>query len=154
MEGATVAKLAGVLVLSGLVLGCASAPKPARIDGVIEASPALNPSINNRPSPLVLRVYELKSPTAFNGADFMSLYQRDQAELGADLMGKEEFTLQPGENRPVSKTLAVGARFIGVLAAYRDVDRAQWRAVVAVQPGKQRLLIRADERAVAASVVK
>jgi type VI secretion system protein VasD len=84
----------------------------------------------------------------------MSLYQRDQAELGADLAGKEEIVLQPGEKRPLTKTLAAGVRFVGVLAAYRDVDRAQWRSVVPVQPGKQRLLIRADERAVIASVVK
>jgi type VI secretion system protein VasD len=146
-------RIAGFIVAAG-VAGCAGGPKPAIVNAVIEASPTVNPSVSSRPSPLVIRVYELKSPTAFNSADFMSLYQRDQAELGADLVSKEEIVLQPGEKRPMTKTLAVGVRFVGVLAAYRDVDRAQWRSVVPVQPGKQRLLIRADERAVAASVVK
>jgi type VI secretion system protein VasD len=145
--------VAGMLMALGLLVGCASGPKPAVVEGAIEAAAGLNPSINNRPSPLVVRVYELKSPTAFNGADFMSLYQRDQAELGADLVGKEEFTLQPGEKRAlVKKTLPAGVQFIGVLAAYRDLDRAQWRAVVPLQPGKQRLVIRAEERAIAATV--
>ncbi len=32
-----------------------SPPKPTRVEGSISAASALNPSINNRPSPLLLR---------------------------------------------------------------------------------------------------
>jgi type VI secretion system protein VasD len=154
MNPATVLRpgLAALLVV--LLAACAGGPKPAVVNGAIEASAMLNPSISQRPSPLLLRFYDLKSDTAFNSADFMGLYQRDQAELGAELLGKDEIVLQPGEKRVLSRTLAPGAKFLGVLAAYRDVDRAQWRAVVAVKPGKQRILIRADERAIAATLAK
>ncbi|HEX5684916.1 MAG TPA: type VI secretion system lipoprotein TssJ [Ideonella sp.] len=136
-----------------LVAGCASAPKPAKISGTIEASASVNPSASQRPSPVMLRVYELKSPTAFNAADFMSLYQRDQAELASDFVAREEMTLAPGESRPLTKTLSVDTKYIGVVAAFRDLEHARWRAIAPVQPGKaHKVVIRADALAVTVTV--
>lgn len=137
----------------GLV-GCASGPpKPATVSGAIEASAQLNPTVSKRPSPILLRVYELKTAAAFNSADFMALYQADQATLGAEMLGREEFTLRPGENRPYTKALSGDTRFIGVVGAYRDLERATWRAIVPVQPGKpQKLTIKVGDLAVSATM--
>ena len=144
------------MLAAWLVVGCGSPPKPpppAKIAGTIQAAPDLNPSVSARPSPLRMRVYELKSATAFNQADFMALYQSDQAALGADLAAREEFILQPGESRPWVKTLAAETRFIGIVALYRDLERATWRTVVPVQPGREyKMAIRADALALSASV--
>jgi type VI secretion system protein VasD len=148
-------------VLSACVVSvlaaCASAPKPTQVTGgSIDGSAQLNPSVNKRPSPLVLRIYELKNATAFNSADFVALYERDKAELAADIVSREEIILQPGETRPVAaKALAPEVKFIGVMGAFRDLERAQWRSVVAVLPGqKQRVTIRADGLAVNVTVAK
>jgi type VI secretion system protein VasD len=144
---------AGTAVALALTAGCASGPKPTQVTGSIAASPRVNPSVSKRPSPLLVRVYELKAATAFNAADFVSLYQRDQAELGADLLAREEMTLAPGETKPLSRTLAPETRFVGVFAAYRDLEHARWRAVVPIAPGqKQQITIQADELAVTATV--
>jgi type VI secretion system protein VasD len=139
-----------VLALSG----CKSAPSPTPVSGSIQGVSELNPSVNQRPSPLLLRVYELKSETAFNKADFMALYQSDQATLGADLVAREEFMLAPGEIRPYRKTLAPETKFIGVVAAYRDLERATWRTIVPVHKAgqAQKLVIRADSLAVSVSM--
>ena len=138
-----------------LVVGCASTPKPTKVTGKVEASTTINPSASQRPSPLMLRVYELKSPTAFNSADFMSLYQRDQAELAADLVAREELTLAPGESKPWAKMLSPDTKFIGVVAAYRDLEHARWRAIAPVEPGKaQKVLIQADALAVTVTVTR
>jgi len=136
------------------LLACASGPpKPAEVAGTIQASAQINPSTSKRPSPLMLRVYELKSVAVFNSADFMSLYQRDRAELGADLLAREEFVLVPGEAKTFAKTLAPDTRFLGVVAAYRDVEHAKWRSTVAVQAGqKYKLVIKADELSVDAAM--
>jgi len=143
----------GTAVALALAAGCASGPKPTPVTGSIAASARVNPSVSKRPSPLLVRVYELKAVTAFNAADFVSLYQRDQAELGADLVAREEMTLAPGETKPLSKTLAPETRFVGVFAAYRDLEHARWRAVVPITPGqKQQITIQADELAVTATV--
>lgn len=133
--------------------GCSSAPKPTAVNGHIEAAAGLNPSVSQRPSPLLLRIYELKSAAAFNQADFMSLYQADQAALGAELITREEVMLQPGETRPFAKKLSVETRFIGVVAAYRNLELASWRSITAVQPGRsQQITIRAEPLAVSATV--
>jgi type VI secretion system protein VasD len=155
--GATPALLFLSVLLHAFV-GCSSPPKakpPTFVAATVEASEQLNPSASRRPSPLLIRVYELKSATAFNGADFMTLYQRDAAELGADVVTREELMLKPGEQRAFDRKLADEVRFIGVVAAYRDLERATWRSVVAVQPNqKQRLVIRARESAIEATIGK
>jgi type VI secretion system protein VasD len=143
------------LCAAALAVACASAPKPAQISGNISASADVNPSVSKRPSPLLVRVYELKSATAFNSADFVSLFQRDQTELGADLLAREEIMLRPGESRPLAKTLAPDTRFVGVLAAFRDLERSKWRSVFPVQPGQHvQVQIRADELSISATVSK
>ena len=135
------------------LLACAGAPKPAQVAGTIQASSQVNPSTSKRPSPVLVRVYELKTAAAFNSADFMSLYQRDKAELGADLLGKEEFVLAPGESKTFAKTLAPDTRFLGVLAAYRDVEHAKWRSIVPVQPGQMHnVVIKAGQLSVEAAL--
>ncbi|MBI5255434.1 MAG: type VI secretion system lipoprotein TssJ [Burkholderiales bacterium] len=148
-------RAAALVALSAAFLlhGCAGAPKPVitTVAGAIQASAQLNPSVNQRPSPLALRVYELKSAASFNSADFMALFQNDQATLAADLVGREEMMLQPGENKPYRKTLGADTRFIGVIGAYRNLERANWRVVVPVQPGKNHTLtIRAGDLALSA----
>lgn len=137
-----------------LVSGCGTTPpKPAKVNGTIEAAEGLNPSVSARPSPLRMRVYELKSAAAFNQADFMALYQSDQTVLATDLTAREEFTLQPGEKRPWVKTLGAETRFIGIVALYRDLERAVWRTIVPVQPGREyKLTIRADALTLSANV--
>lgn len=138
------------------VAGCASklvVLPPASVAGSITAAAALNPSASQRPSPLLLRVYELRGATAFNQAEFMALYQADQATLGAELLARDELTLQPGESRPYARQLHADTRFIGVVGVYRDLEHARWRAIVPVQPARaQKLTIRADSLAVSATV--
>ena len=67
----------------------------------IAASAGINPNTNNRPSPVVVRLYELKASAQFEAADFLSLYEKDQAVLGADIVTRDEFVLAPGEKKTI-----------------------------------------------------
>lgn len=146
-------RLAVLIALAWMLASCGSKPpKPTTLSGTIQVAPNANPSASKRPSPLLLRVYELKSAAAFNSADFMALYQRDQAELAADVLGRDEYMLSPGETKQFTKTLAPETRFLGVLAAYRDLEHATWRTVLPVQPKlDQQVVIQAGELAVKAT---
>jgi type VI secretion system protein VasD len=153
--------LAVLLLSLGAVLGgCgmfgakAPAPRqPVNITGTVQAASDLNPSVTQRPSPLTLRIYELKSSVAFDQADFMTLYRSDQAALGSEVLVREEITLQPGESKPYNKQLNVETRFIAVFGAYRNLEKSTWRAIAAVPAGaKQKLVIRADALAVSVQV--
>jgi type VI secretion system protein VasD len=149
-----------LFALTGLTVvltleGCSSPPKPAvtTVNGSIQGSAQLNPNVNQRPAPLQLRVYELKTAAAFGNADFMALYQNDQATLGADLVAREEMMLQPGESKPIRKSVGPDTKFIGVVGAYRNLEKATWRVVVPVQTGKaQTLTIRAGDVALSADM--
>jgi type VI secretion system protein VasD len=81
-------------------------------------------------------VYALKTLASFNSADFFSLYDKDKETLGNELLGREEFQLMPGEKRQIDKQFQPETAFVGVVAAFRDLERAQWRAAVSVIPQK------------------
>lgn len=125
-----------VLCLLPLLLAACAGPSPARIDARFVTTEDLNPDPEGQASPIVVRIYHLGSPVAFSNASFFSLYDNDAAELGADLKGKEEIELRPGQELIVVRELKPEARFLGILAGYRDIENASWRAVTEVQEGK------------------
>src|SRR5947207_3053449 len=101
-------------VLLGLAACAAPPPKPATIAATLDAHANVNPDARGRPSPVIVRFYELKSLAAFNAADFFSMFDRDKETLGAELVAREEFDLRPGEKRPLARTLQPDTRYIGV----------------------------------------
>ena len=110
---------------------CSSIPwlrSDTSINAQILASYEINPDANGRPSPLVVRVYELKSINAFNEADFFKLYDEELATLGGDLLSREEFELTPGGRHEIVHKAHEQARYFVVVAAYRNIDQASWRA--------------------------
>jgi type VI secretion system protein VasD len=116
--------------LAGLS-GCSSSPpKPQPIKMNIVVSADVNPDADNRPSPIVMRVYQLKDDAAFKDADYFTLYDKEQATLAAALVSREEFELAPGEHRAVDYKLSPDAHFVAVAAGYRDIRNASWRAEI------------------------
>lgn len=107
-------------------------PPPTLINVEIIASEQVNPDGSGRPSPIVVRLYELKGLTAFNEADFNSLYTDDEAKIGGDLVKREQFTIRPGGQKIYSNATIAETQYLGAIAAYRDIDRAVWRAAVPV----------------------
>ena len=118
------------------VAACASPPPPppppAIVNLTLNAAERLNPNAAGQSAPVLVRVYELENPSAFEKADFFQLFEKDQAALGASMKAREELTLAPGANRSMTRTMSQGAKFIGVFAAFRDFENGTWRAVVAV----------------------
>jgi type VI secretion system protein VasD len=127
--------LGGALLALGALAGCSSGP--AVLKANVTGSAQLNTDARKRPSPVVVRVYELKATTAFDSADFVSLFEKEQAVLGAELVAREEFVLRPGETKVINKVLSPDTRFIGVLAAYRELERSRWHVTVPVATGKE-----------------
>ncbi len=130
-------RVARALLLAGVVavaVGCGSSPP--LLHGAINVDPNVNPDRAGRPSPIVVRIYELKSVAAFNGADFFALFDNEGAALSGELVGREEFQLQPGETRQYRRQLQPDTKFIGVVGAFRDLEQSRWRQTVPV-PSKR-----------------
>ncbi|GGP73081.1 type VI secretion system lipoprotein TssJ [Shewanella ulleungensis] len=127
-----------IVLMSMLVLvtGCKTinAVVPPSTDITFNASADVNPDINNRPSPVVVKIFELSSRTIFDTQDFFTLDESAESVLGPDLIRKDELELQPSEIREYSMSLGNNTRFVGVIVAYRDIDSSRWRSVVSVDP--------------------
>ncbi len=128
--------LVGMVVVALALTACASKPVVSQIQLSVVAGADVNPDARNRPSPVTVRVYALKSAAAFEAADFFSLYEKDASTLGADVVQREELLLRPGDNKPLELKLSPDAKSLAVFAAYRDLDRARWRAVRVIEVGK------------------
>ena len=129
-----------LVILAGLMVVAACSSSPPLMRGSIKVDKRANPDANGRPSPVVVRVYELKTLTAFNNADFFALFEKEAETLGGDLVGREEFQLDPGETRPYQRQLQPDTRFIGVAAAFRDLEHARWRQAAPV-PAKRTISV-------------
>jgi type VI secretion system protein VasD len=109
---------------------CASGPPKAdKARMTLKAEAQINPDATGRPSPIVVRVYQLKSEEKFAAADFFALFDDDQKALGGDLLGREEAELTPGEAREMQFAVSRDAKFVGVMAAFRDIRNSRWRVI-------------------------
>src|SRR5690606_29457281 len=123
------------IALTALVLvtlaGCALKQNPpaTRIDLHLTGSDRLNPDLHGRPSPIVLRLYELKNPVTFEHAEFFSLYQPPQETLALDLIALEELQRAPAQSEEVDVRGTAAGTYRGVAAAYRCLPEARWQHV-------------------------
>ncbi|MEW8507089.1 MAG: type VI secretion system lipoprotein TssJ [Candidatus Thiodiazotropha sp.] len=98
----------------------------------MSAASGVNPDINSRPSPIVARIYELKSLSVFNNADFFNLFEQDVALLGDEMLMRDELHFQPGEVKMLERDLQPDTRYVGVIGAYRDIENAAWRRSIEI----------------------
>jgi type VI secretion system protein VasD len=105
--------------------------RPARSAQLtVRADSGLNGGAARRPKKSVLWVYVLRDPAGFERATFEALYERAEAHLGADLLGREKLNLSPGGTYPLALDLAPTARALGVLVAYQEPERDGWKALL------------------------
>jgi type VI secretion system protein VasD len=123
------------LAAVALLVACAKPPPPPGVvDLAISAGPEINPGPDGSPAPALVRVYQLASPVKFENADFFLLFEKEKETLGPDLLGREEIAVAPGETKTLTQPLKPTATHVGVVAAFRDIDKASWRAVAEVPP--------------------
>ena len=100
---------------------------------VLHARSDLNPDHTGRPSPLIVRIYELRTPTLFERADFIDLFERDEEILGVDLIARHEVRrLTPGDNRVEDLVLSDEARYVAVFAEFTRYQDASHGLMVPV----------------------
>lgn len=114
--------------LSGCAL-FASSEEVQLAELTIIADKKLNPAADGRASPLVIRIYQLTETAKFDNSDFFALYENDQTLLAKDLLSQTELEITPGQELKTQLELKADTRFIAILAAFRDLDNAQWKDI-------------------------
>lgn len=95
----------------------------------------VNPDDDRNPSPLFVRMYQLKSTKMFERANFIDLYEKDKEVLGADLISKQKLRrIKPGESRNENFVLNKEANYIGLYAEFLDYKKSSFKLVIPVVP--------------------
>lgn len=141
MKQYRVTKLIVLLLTSIWLTSCSSTN--SKVGGILnldtdlsitfEVDPDINPDEDNRPSPLFVRMYQLKSPKMFNKADFINLYERDKEVLGAELISKHKLKrFKPGESREEPFVLDENTIYIGLFAEFLNYRSATYKLIIPV----------------------
>lgn len=97
--------------------------------------PDTNPddSNDNKPSPLVVRVYELADKEQYEHARFRDIYFDDKKILGDDFIKKHTLKpLLPGTERLDKFTLKKGTAYVGLFAEFVQYKDADFRVTIPV----------------------
>lgn len=120
-----------------ILLNACSSP---RITMEVASQPNVNPDSSGRPSPIIVKMYEMRNDMAFRQGDFQALFMEPMKVLGANLVAMDELLFVPGEARVVEYAPMPETRYAGILAGFRQMERARWRAVLPVDPERKNLI--------------
>jgi type VI secretion system protein VasD len=115
-------------------------PPPKIVNLTVKAAADVNPNGAGLPSPVVVRIYQLTGVTGFAETDFFELQEDAAGALGDELVGSELFVLAPGGVEVYARELGEDVRFVGIIAAFRDLSAGKWRSFHAVPPAATTLL--------------
>lgn len=128
----------GSALLVAAAVSCTTdkSSKTTPIRFLIEADELVNPNENGNPSPVVVRIYELKSTASFTQAQFFELFDDDAKRLGPDLVAEREVELSPGDKVDFERDTPIETRNVGVIAGFRSGNDAQWRSTTEIKPNR------------------
>lgn len=100
-----------------------------RVSWRLYASDALNTDDSGQSLALLVRLYRLKSADAFLHAPYDTFGDpiKEKQALGEDLLSVREVQLLPGQRHDAVDKIARQARYIGIVALYRNPSAGRWR---------------------------
>lgn len=107
----------------------------------ITGGASLNPNASGRPSPVVVRIFQLTAAKTFDAADYLALFERPAESLKKELLVVDEFVLRPGEAREYNRPLTPDVKVLAVAAAFRDIANASWHLAVPVKAGRRNAFV-------------
>jgi type VI secretion system protein VasD len=145
LRGAAACMAFGTGLLWAAAPVAAADPAPAAAATVVELTvvggPDINPNAAGRASPVVVRIFDLATAGSFEAAGYAALFEQPDADLKRAIVAQEEFVLRPGDIQEHDRTLPPQVVTLGVAAAFRDLEHAQWRLTIPVKPGRRNFLL-------------
>ncbi len=128
-------KTVSVLLMSVLMFGCMS----TKVKLQVEATDNLNLNQFEEALPVVLKIYQLSDVQAFKNASFEELWKSDKSVLANSLLTVEERTVHPSEKVKIEFEQAENARYVGLVALFRDRSDNKWRTFHDLNSGTVKL---------------
>ena len=109
-----------------------AAAKQTKLATAVIAAENVNPNYRGAAQPVKLYIFYLANDDKFMQANFADLVAEEPAILGDELVRRAEHLVGPGETLPLDEAFDEAAKFIGVVAAFTEIDSASWRAIAQV----------------------
>ena len=94
----------------------------------------INPDDANVSSPVIIRMYELKSTKQFKNANFIDLYERDTEVLGKSMITKQSLkAIKPSEKNERSFVLSKEAAYIGLYVEFLQYEDAKYKVTIPIE---------------------
>ncbi|MEI9698247.1 type VI secretion system lipoprotein TssJ [Moellerella wisconsensis] len=118
-------KIIIILLVSGLFISSCSLIDLFRTGGIllvsIRAEDNINPTINNQPAPVTLRIYQLKDNVIFDERNFIELYHKDDDLLKNDLLSKRIIpSIYPSSEKEITLPLIEGTQYIAIIVEFSN----------------------------------
>lgn len=129
-----------VAIVSLLIIGCGSTPQPETVEKLTVAmvmAKDINPNEKGVGNPLKIAVYSLKNSDEFVSSDFFSITEDITPSLQEQMVKVYEGILLPQQTKKINLVLNRDITAIGVVAAYRDIEQAEWKTVIYPLPEKR-----------------
>jgi type VI secretion system protein VasD len=136
----------GLILLAGptgaLTSGCFPEPPPEEPDPCnvqivtlrIYASDLINPNDDDRPRPVVVRLYQLKSDLKMLNARYDDVLLRDAEILGDDMMQRDEVIVYPNDLVTIEFERIPEARILCGAAMFRTPQGQSWKTYYEFPP--------------------
>jgi type VI secretion system protein VasD len=134
--------------------GCAAITQAVlpehHVNVMIQTDKLLNPDETGRPSPLVVYFYQLRDIEIFNEADFFNLYDKGKQTLGAEYVTVSKVSMTPATSARLTLHILPGVKYIGMVAAYNNMQGIKWRDVLKLDStwGREKLRVRFTRRGI------
>jgi type VI secretion system VasD/TssJ family lipoprotein len=123
------------------VISCASAPKYIYEEGAINLHLKSGPDVNlydGKPHTLLLCVYQLKDPNAFN-----QLFDEEDgiskllecSRFDASVMSSKRLVVQPKEETTKTLDRSEGTKYVGIIAGYFQMEKKNIMRLIQVPLG-------------------
>lgn len=130
-------------VLSAMLLLASCSTVNTKVGGVLDldtdfqlsfvAEENINPDDSKIPSPVIVRMYELKSTKLFEKANFIDLYESDAEVLGKSLIAQQVLkAIKPGEARTADFVLSKDTQYIGLYVEFLQFENAKYKVTIPI----------------------
>ncbi len=118
--------------------GCGTVRETLNLDTAItlnfNAREDINPDVDGRTSPLVIRVFYLEDDRQIRREEFLNLYEDAKGHLGNDLIDSLALKeLAPGEERKETLELTPDIRFVALMGEYVKYNESDTLLIIPIE---------------------
>ena len=105
------------------------------VDVSLSSNATLNMNHENKPLPVVVRIYQLSEKSQFENANFSDIWKNDMSVLGDSLLTSKEVIINPSDQERIEVDKHDQAKYVGVVAIFRNPVEKKWRDIHEISTG-------------------